>query len=119
MGKGRAAKDRDLAAGSPVLAVLGTKSDEQLDWLRARIALARMLLLARSENIWCSFLNQPIEVVQLRNKVREVAGEEGFPQLLMRLGYYHGYANEEEYNMGTEIVKPTPRRQVEEVIIHD
>jgi hypothetical protein len=79
-----------------------------------------MLLLARSENIWCSFLNQPIEVTQLWNKVREVAQEEGFSQLLMRLGYYHDHAGEEEEvydNMEVEIVKPTPRRQVEEVIM--
>src|SRR5437764_15032523 len=51
MGKGRAAKDRDLATGSPVLAVLGTKSDEPLDWIIVGMALARMLLLARSHNI--------------------------------------------------------------------
>jgi hypothetical protein len=29
----------------------------------------------------------------------------------MRLGYYHDYADEEEeYNIETQIVKPTPRR---------
>ena len=62
-----------------------------------------MLLLARSENIWCSFLNQPIEVPELRGRVRDVLKKQGFPQLLMRMGY------------GQEI-KPTPRRPVEEVM---
>ena len=47
IGKGQAAKDRQLAAGSPVLAILGTKSDEPMDWLRAGIALSIILLLAR------------------------------------------------------------------------
>jgi hypothetical protein len=103
-GKGQAAKDRQLAAGSPVLAILGTKSDEPMDWLRAGMALSRMLLLARSENVWSSFLDQPLEVPKLRAKVLEVLKEEkGFPQLLMRIGY------------GRD-VKPTPRRQIDEVL---
>jgi hypothetical protein len=64
-----------------------------------------MLLFARSENIWCSFLNQPIEVPELRGRVRDVAKKQGFPQLLLRMAY------------GQEI-KPTPRRPVEEIIHH-
>ena len=103
-GKGQAAKDRQLATGSPVLAILGTKSDEPMDWLRAGMALSRMLLLARSENVWSSFLDQPLEVPKLRAKVQEVLKEEkGFPQLLMRIGY-------------GQDVKPTPRRQIDEVL---
>jgi nitroreductase len=104
IGKGQAAKDRQLATGSPVLAILGTKSDEPMDWLRAGMALSRMLLLARSENVWSSFLDQPLEVPKLRAKVQEVLKEEkGFPQLLMRIGY-------------GQDVKPTPRRQIDEVL---
>ncbi|MDQ3838908.1 MAG: hypothetical protein M3297_06530 [Thermoproteota archaeon] len=51
-GKGQAAKDRQLAVGSPILAILGTKSDEPMDWLKPGTALSKMLLLARSENVW-------------------------------------------------------------------
>ena len=102
-GKGQAAKDRQLAAGSPVLAILGTNSDEPLDWLKAGLALGSILLLARSENIWSSFLNQPIEVPELRGRARDVIKKQGFPQLLIRMGY------------GQE-VQPTPRRPVDEVI---
>lgn len=104
-GKGQAAKDRQLAAGSPVLAILGTNSDEPIDWIKVGLALGCMLLFASSENIWSSFLNQPIEVPELRGRVRDVMKrkEEGFPQLLLRMGYGHE-------------VKPTPRRPVEEVI---
>ena len=88
IGKGQAAKDRQLAIGCPILAILGTESDEPMDWLRAGMALSRMLLLARSENIWSSFLNQPIEVPELRVKAQEVIKEEtGFPQIMMRMGY--------------------------------
>lgn len=105
IGKGQAAKDRQLALGSPVLAALGTESDKAIDWLEAGMALSRMLLLAISENVWCSFLDQPLEVPELRGKVQEVLKEEkGFSQLLIRMGY------------GQDI-KPTPRREVDEVIL--
>jgi hypothetical protein len=103
-GKGQAAKDRQLAAGSPALAILGTRSDEPMDWLKAGMALSRMLLTAQAENVWSSFLNQPIEVPELRPKVQELVKEEkGFPQILLRMGY------------GKD-VKPTPRRPVDDVL---
>jgi hypothetical protein len=105
IGKGQAAKDRQLAVGSPILTILGTKSDEPEDWLKAGMALSRMLLLAQTENIWSSFLNQPIEVPELRPKVQQLVKEEkGFPQIMLRMGY------------GKDI-KPTPRRPVDEVLL--
>jgi hypothetical protein len=105
MGKGQAAKDTQLASGSPVLAVLGTDADEQLDWIQIGQVLARILLRARAENVWASFMDQPIEVPELRLRLREALGRSaGFPQLLMRLGY------------GKD-VKPTPRRNVDEVVM--
>ena len=68
-------------------------------------ALARVLLRARVEDVWASFLNQPIEVPYLRMKLREqMAGTFGSPQAVLRLGFGEG-------------VKPTPRREVEEVLI--
>ena len=103
-GKGQAAKDRQLAVGSPALAILGTGSEEPMDWLKAGMALSKMLLTAQIENVWSSFLNQPIEVSELRPKVQELVKEEkGFPQILLRMGY------------GRD-VKPTPRRPVDEVL---
>ncbi len=104
IGKGRAAKDRQLASGSPVLAVLGTNGDTSKDWLSAGQALARLLLRARAENVWSSFLNQPIEVAELRLRVHDMLGRPGFPQLILRMGY------------GPD-VKPTPRRTPGEVLM--
>lgn len=104
IGKGQAANDRELASDSPVLAVLGSNSDEPTDWLTTGLAIGRLLLRAQSHNIWSSFLNQPIEVQELRSEVRAaVDKEEGFPQVLLRMGY------------GKE-VRPTPRRSVAEVL---
>ena len=103
-GKGQAAKDRQLATGSPVLAVVGTENDKPPDWLQAGQALERMVLRARAEGVWASFMNQPIEVPKLRPKLLDVMGRKGFPQLLVRMGY------------GPD-VKGTPRRPVSEVLL--
>jgi hypothetical protein len=104
MGEGQAAKDHEVAVGSPVLIVLGTAEDTSRDWVTAGQALARVLLRARVEDVWASFLNQPIEIPDLRVKLEALSGHAGFPQAILRLGF-------------GENVKPTPRRKVEEVLI--
>ncbi len=103
-GKGQAAKDRQLATGSPALAVLGTDADAPEDYLSAGQALEGVLLRGRAEGIWASFLNQPIEVPDSRTKLVNLMGLKGFPQLILRMGY------------GPE-VKPTPRRTPGEVLM--
>jgi hypothetical protein len=104
LGEGQAAKDREIAAHSPALVVLGTDSNSQQDWLIAGQALAKVLLRARAEGVWASFLNQPMEVPRLSSRLSELVGRPGFPQIVLRLGF------------GQE-VKPTPRRPVHEVLI--
>ena len=71
-------------------------------WLAAGQALARVLLRAGAENVWASYLNQPIELAELRPELCETIGCGGYPQLLLRMGY------------GPE-VRPTLRRPVTEV----
>jgi nitroreductase len=101
-GSGQAAKDRQLAEGSALMAVLTTEDDKVTDWLRAGQALDRVLLTAESQDIHASFLNQPIELPSLRD---EVAGmvDAGIPQILLRFGY--GPPS-----------RPTPRRPVHDVL---
>ena len=103
MGEGQAAKDHEVATGSPVLMVLGTTDDKPRDWVAGGQALARVLLRARVEDVWASFLNQPTEIADLRGKLKALSGHAGFPQAVLRLGF-------------GENVKPTPRREVEEVL---
>lgn len=105
IGKGQAAKDKDLASGSPVLAVLGTDTDEPVNWIQTGQALMRILLQARARDVWTTYMNQPIEVSELRPKVLQALGRNtGFPQLLVRMGY-------------SKDVKPTPRREIDDVIV--
>ncbi|HEY7148242.1 MAG TPA: hemerythrin domain-containing protein [Gaiellaceae bacterium] len=102
VGRGVAAHDRKIADGSPVLAVLGTPGDEPRDWLIAGQALARLLLRAAQDGVSASFLNQPIEVAELRAPVSELA-RIGVPQIVLRMGY-------------GPPVKPTPRRPLSDVV---
>ncbi len=104
LGGFQAARDRELADGSPVLAIVSTEADTPRDWMAAGQALARVLLRARTDDVWASFLNQPIEVEELRPRLREALDTTGHPQVILRMGY------------GPE-VRPTPRRTVEEVLI--
>lgn len=104
LGEGQAAKDRDIAAYSPGLIVLGTQADEPEAWLAVGQALARVLLRARVDEVWASYLNQPIEIPALRPKVTELLALPGQAQIILRLGYGPN-------------VSPTPRRAVEEVLV--
>lgn len=102
-GQGQAAKDRQLAAGSPLLAVLGTDSDTAATWMAAGQALQRVLLRACAAGVSASYLNQPIEVPELRPRLGALLGTTGFPQLLLRMGY------------GPDL-QPTPRRPLHDVM---
>ncbi len=100
----RAARDRELALGSPILAVLGTGEDDVRAWLHAGLALERVLLRATSMGLQASYLNQPIEAQAFRPKLREILACGGHPQLVLRLGY------------GPDI-RATPRRPFEDVLL--
>jgi hypothetical protein len=105
LGKGQAARDRELAEGSPLLSVFGTDSDDPGAWLATGQALQRVLLRARAAGVWSSFMNQPIEVAELRHRLAATIGHQGaFPQLVVRFGY------------GPSVI-PEPRRAVREVLV--
>lgn len=104
MGNGVGAKDSQLAEESPVLAVLGTRQDSQLDWLNAGQALERLLLSACGAGLQASYLNQPIQTPSLRPKLQHAIGSTGFPQILLRIGF------------PAEMLPAAPRRSLEAVI---
>jgi hypothetical protein len=105
LGKGHAAKDRQIALYSPALALLGTDSDDPAAWIAAGQALARVLLRAQAEDLSASFLNQPVQVPELRPTLAQSLGrEDGYPQALLRFGY-------------ADPVKPARRRPVPDVLM--
>ncbi|MFO1499715.1 MAG: nitroreductase [Verrucomicrobiota bacterium] len=103
LGKGHAAKDREIALYSPLLAVLITPQDDPAAWLTVGQALGRFLLRAEVEGLSTSFLNQPIEIPELRDQLRQTLSCSGMPQLLLRVGY-------------SAPGRLTPRRPVREVL---
>ncbi|MFD1548057.1 Acg family FMN-binding oxidoreductase [Nonomuraea guangzhouensis] len=70
----------------PQLAVLATGTDEPMDWLRAGQALQRVLLVAAKHGVSASFLNQPLDLRDMRRH-RDPHHRRGHPQMIMRLGY--------------------------------
>jgi nitroreductase len=104
LGGGQAAKDEDLARYSPVVAVLGTAGDTAYDWLRAGQALGRALLMATSEGLQASYLNQPIQVEALRPQVAQTIASGGKPQLILRFGYPR------------DRLRASPRRPLDDVL---
>ncbi len=104
LGKIEGAKNRRLAIGSPLLFVIGTNADNPKNWLNAGICLEYVLLTTISENVWCSFLNQPIEIPDLRKRLANLIPQnKKYPQIMLRMGY------------SKEDVKPTPRRPLGQV----
>lgn len=92
---------RDLAAGLesgdhrvtvefepvPTLAVLTTPADDPHDWVTAGMALQHGLLTATSFDVAASFLGQPLEHPGLRTWLKDLIGDTGRPQMIIRLGY--------------------------------
>lgn len=90
---------RDLGAGAdpargvvrfeqaPCIALLSTTLDTPIDWVRAGQALQRALLVATMAGVSASFMNQPLELADLRWLVRSPMTGVGHTQMILRLGY--------------------------------
>ncbi|TYB56541.1 hypothetical protein FXF51_42920 [Nonomuraea sp. PA05] len=70
----------------PQLAVLTTMGDRPADWLRAGQALQRVLLVAALHDVSASFLNQPLDLRDMRSR-RDPYHRRGHAQMIIRLGY--------------------------------
>lgn len=86
IGGGVAAAHRALASGSPLIVCIATGADDAPAWLAAGQALERVLLAGVGEALTASYLNQPIEVEALRERLRATLKIDGVPQLLLRMG---------------------------------
>jgi hypothetical protein len=90
---------------SPGAVVVASEGDDKTSWVRTGQVYERLALKMTSLNIKSAFLNQPIEVTELRSQFQSAMGlGASLPQLLVRFGY----------------ADPMPRslrRSVEQVII--
>lgn len=103
IGHGVAAAHQALASGSPLLVCIATHTDDAQAWLAAGQALERLLLTGAGDGLTASYLNQPIEVEALRERLRATVKIDGEPQLLLRMG------------RGPRVAH-APRRPIEDVV---
>ncbi len=99
----RSRHDQDLAASASALVVL-TAPDDRILLLRAGEALEHMLLAITAMGLEYSFLNTPVEVDALRDRINTLVGSHIPAQLIIRVGY------------GPAAGKHMPRRPVENVL---
>lgn len=73
---------------SPIAVVIASESDDKTAWVRTGQVYERLALKMTSLNIKSAFLNQPIEVTELRSQFQSAMGMgEALPQVLVRFGY--------------------------------
>jgi nitroreductase len=89
---------------TPTIAVLSTRHDQRADWVRAGMALERALLVLTRAGVSASFMNQPVELPDVRWLLRSPLTGVGQAQMLLRIGY-------------GPPVPPTPRRPLDEVVV--
>jgi nitroreductase len=98
-------EDERLRA-SPVVLVLGTHADDPAAWIAAGQALEAVLLHATALELSAAFANQVLEVADLRGALADVVGRDGYPQMVLRLGY------------ASEPVRhAAPRRELDDVLL--
>jgi len=88
---------------SPAVAVLSTKTDDQLTWLKAGVIFETLFLMATQMEVRFDLFSQPIALPELRKEMAQTLNAK-YPQLLIRMGY-------------AEPARHTPRRPVEEVLM--
>lgn len=98
----------DAAEDNGVVVALGTAADDDLSRLRAGEATSLVLLTATALGLASCPLTEPLEIGDTREAVRtEVLGGEGYPQMLLRLGWAP---------VNSDPLPATPRRDLSEVV---
>ena len=88
-------EQRQRLRQSPALLVLFTRRDSPIEWIKSGKALSRVLLELCCSGMAAAFSNQAIEIEGLRKQLARMCGiPNGFPQLLLSVGYPQGHAFE-------------------------
>lgn len=99
-----ASRDRAAVLSAPALAVVGTDGDRPSDWINAGQALGHGLLRAAADGVAARYFNRAVELPELRQRLADVIGGPGVPQVLFALGR-------------ARALPATPRRAAEAVIV--
>jgi nitroreductase len=91
----------------PLIAVILTDYDNAMDHLQAGRAMMRLMLAAERRGLSTCPLSQAVDFAAFRTRVRRVMGWVGHPQMMLRVGYPSGPAD--------QLIR-TPRRDVGAVL---
>jgi nitroreductase len=80
-------RDEVYALHAPAVLLLATTGDEPHDWLRAGQALQRLLLRAALEDVHAGYLQQPLQLPDVRERVAATFTPGLLPQVCLRLGH--------------------------------
>lgn len=106
MAKAEAKKARTLIAGSPLVAVISTRTDAPPGWVKAGVAFERVWLAAVAAGLRAAPYAGAFEAGAIHAEVERLLGLTGFrSQSLLRLGY------------GPADPHPAPRRSLEDVLV--
>lgn len=86
VGDARGKADRALAAGAAGLIVV-TSDDDRTSLIRAGETMERVLLTLTALGVQYAFLNQPVQVPELRRELWNLVRTPRPPQVLIRIGY--------------------------------
>jgi hypothetical protein len=78
-------READVLTGSAVT-VLSTRGEDEHSWIRAGMALQRVLLVATSHGLAATYVDQLTERAAARAQVRRLVGGH-WPQMVLRIGY--------------------------------
>lgn len=80
--------DAKKLRSSPAAVLIASETEDKTAWVRTGQVYERLALKTTSLNIKSAFLNQPIEVKEIRAQFQSAIGlGAALPQLLVRLGY--------------------------------
>jgi hypothetical protein len=96
-------RDHDLAARAPMLLIVSSY-DDPISLIKTGELLELFLLTLTDRRLQYSFLNAPVQVAGLRERVASLVGTQRPPQLILRIG------------MGRPLVETTPRRPLADVV---
>lgn len=104
MSSSRARVETANMKASPAVAVLSTDTDDKMIWLKAGVVFETLFLMATRMDVRFDLFSQPIALPELRKEMAQILDVK-YPQLLIRMGY-------------AEPARHTPRRPVDEVLMH-
>lgn len=74
-------------SSTPLLAIFTSQNNAYADWVKIGMVFQRFALVATRLGLCHSYLNLPCQIPKVRDKMMTELGLDGFPQLIIRLGY--------------------------------